>query len=117
MTKKATRSYEDDLQNRLKDDDFVVNYLCECLAQDREESGKTFLLALMDVVKSRGITKTANEADLGRDVIYKALAEDGNPSYETLIKILKALGIRFEVAKDAKEVQRPESHRRRSANL
>ena len=54
--------------------------------------------ALSHVAKARGITDLAQAIGLSRSGLYKALSEDGNPSFETVTALLKALGVRLSVS-------------------
>ena len=53
--------------------------------------------ALGDSAKARGMTCVARQAGLGRESLYKALTEQGNPSWQTITKVLGALGLRLAV--------------------
>lgn len=48
--------------------------------------------AIGDVVKARGMTKVAREAGVGRQSLYKSLSREGNPSFQTISKVIAALG-------------------------
>jgi probable addiction module antidote protein len=52
---------------------------------------------LADVARSRGMAKTARAAGISREGLYKAVSPDGNPSYATVAKIVRALGMRLTV--------------------
>jgi probable addiction module antidote protein len=51
--------------------------------------------ALGDVARARGMTKLATRTGLTRMGLYKALSKDGNPSFDTVLKVLHALGLRL----------------------
>jgi probable addiction module antidote protein len=57
--------------------------------------------ALGDVARSRGMSEVARKAGLGRQALYSALSEDGNPTLETLTAVLGALGLQLTVQKRA----------------
>ena len=57
--------------------------------------------ALGDVARSKGMTEVANKAGLGRQALYSALSENGNPTLETLTAVLSALGLELTVQKRA----------------
>ncbi|SER71261.1 addiction module antidote protein [Corynebacterium cystitidis] len=57
--------------------------------------------ALGDVAKARGMTAIAREAGVGRESLYKSLSENGNPSWQTVTKVLAALGLKVEVKANA----------------
>lgn len=53
--------------------------------------------ALGDVARSKGMTEIARKTGLGRQALYNALSENGNPTLETLIAVLDALGLELSV--------------------
>ena len=57
--------------------------------------------ALGDVARSKGMSEIAREANLGRQALYNALSENGNPTLETLVGVLNALGLQLTVQKRA----------------
>jgi len=57
--------------------------------------------ALGDVARARGMAQTARDAGITREGLYKALSEDGNPSFATILKVLSALGLRLHVEPSA----------------
>lgn len=57
--------------------------------------------ALGDVARSKGMSDFARKAGLGRQALYTALSEDGNPTLETLTSVLDALGLELTVQKRA----------------
>ncbi len=52
--------------------------------------------AIGDVARARGMTALAEETGLSRESLYRALSEDGNPGLSTVIKVLRAFGVRLE---------------------
>ncbi len=61
------------------------------------EDGDPALIAaaLGDAARAKGMTKVADEAGLGRESLYKALSPEGNPEFATVLKVMRALGIRL----------------------
>lgn len=57
--------------------------------------------ALGDVARSKGMSEVAKNSGLGRQALYKALSEDGNPTLETLVAVLGALGLSLTVQRAA----------------
>lgn len=57
--------------------------------------------ALGDVARSKGMSDIARKAKVGRQALYNALSENGNPTLETLTSVLKALGLQLTVQKRA----------------
>jgi probable addiction module antidote protein len=63
------------------------------------EEGDPALLtaALGDVARARGMTEIARKAGMSRESLYRALSSDGNPELATVMKVMKALGLRMSV--------------------
>ena len=57
--------------------------------------------ALGDVARSQGMTEIAKKSGLGRQALYNALSDSGNPTLETLVAVLGALGLELTVQKRA----------------
>jgi probable addiction module antidote protein len=53
--------------------------------------------AIGDVARSKGMSEIAREAGLGRQALYNALSENGNPTLQTLMAVLSALGLELSV--------------------
>lgn len=64
------------------------------------EDGDSALIAaaLGDIARSKGMAKVARKAGLGRESLYKALSEHGNPKLDSLLKIVNALGYKLKTA-------------------
>jgi probable addiction module antidote protein len=54
-------------------------------------------VALGDIAKARGMSQVARDAGITREGLYKALGEQGNPSFSTIMKVVEALGLRLAV--------------------
>ena len=54
--------------------------------------------ALGVLARAKGMTEVAEISGLGRQSLYKALAADGSPKFETVLKVLRALGLRLSTA-------------------
>lgn len=51
--------------------------------------------ALGDIARAKGMTEVARDAGLGRESLYKALSSDGNPELASILKVVRALGLRL----------------------
>lgn len=51
--------------------------------------------ALGDIARAKGMSQVARDAGLSRESLYKALGENGNPSFATILKVARALGVRL----------------------
>ena len=94
--KKKTESYEEGLSARLKDANYAAEYLNALLEQD---DNNAFLLGVRDVAKANNFSEVAQKSKLGRESLYKALSDKGNPAYFTLQSVLKAVGIKVSFSK------------------
>ena len=79
----------------LKTNKDVANYLEAVF-----ENGDPALLtaALGDVARAKGMARIAKATGLGRESLYKALSPEGNPEFATVLKVMRALGLKFKVA-------------------
>jgi len=91
------RQYHDDLIERLKDVEYAIGYLN--IALDEEEKD-VFLLALRNVAEAWGMTNLSRLSSIHRVSLYKMLSKQGNPSIESLIKLLQGMGLRIAIAKE-----------------
>jgi len=80
--------------DHLKSREDVVAYLEACMAEGDDDSA-FIAAALGDIARSYGMVKLARETGLTREGLYKALSADGNPSFGTALKVLKALGVKL----------------------
>ncbi|MCM5571055.1 putative addiction module antidote protein [Burkholderiaceae bacterium FT117] len=53
--------------------------------------------ALGDVARAKGMTEVARDAGLSRESLYRALSENGNPGFSTVLRVVRALGLRLRV--------------------
>jgi probable addiction module antidote protein len=58
---------------------------------------------LGDIARAKGMTQVAKETGLSRESLYRALSADGNPSFATVLKVTKALGLRLHACAAAVE--------------
>ena len=96
---RRAQDYEETLLERLRDREYAVEYLNAVLAEDAEDPTGDFLAALRLVAKAQGLTITqlAQDAELGRQALYRSLSKQGNPELETLTRVLRELGLRLAV--------------------
>jgi probable addiction module antidote protein len=59
--------------------------------------------AIGDVARAHGMTQLAEETGLTREALYRALSDQGNPEFATVLKVLGALGIRLAPVRDGAE--------------
>jgi probable addiction module antidote protein/putative addiction module killer protein len=81
-----------DAAKYLNDDEAIAEYMTAVL---ETEDPDLLLLALGDVARAKGMAQVARDAGLGRESLYKALAPGAKPRFETVMRVAKALGVRF----------------------
>jgi probable addiction module antidote protein len=82
----------------LETEDDILYYL-EAAMEGNDP--KHIASALGDVARSKGMSEIARKAGVGRQALYNALSENGNPTLETLVGVLSALGLQLTVQKRA----------------
>ncbi|CAM3768262.1 addiction module antidote protein [Kerstersia gyiorum] len=90
----AIKTVPFDAAEYLDNEEAIAAYLSAAL---EENEPALFLAALADVAKARGMTKMAQDAGLGRESLYKALAPGAKPRYDTVLKLARAAGVRLTV--------------------
>lgn len=79
-----------DAADYLDNDTVIAEYLNAAL---EDENPDVFLHAIADVAKAKGMTQLAKDTGLGRESLYKALAPGAKPRYDTILKLVRALGV------------------------
>lgn len=79
-----------DAADYLDNDEVIAEYLNAALEDTNPD---VFLAAVSDVAKARGMSRLAKDSGLGRESLYKALSPGAKPRYDTVIKLLRALGV------------------------
>jgi probable addiction module antidote protein len=70
--------------------------IAEYLSAVMEKNDLDLLLAAVgDVAKARGMAKIARDSGLGRESLYKAFAPGAKPRFDTVMKVLQALGLKL----------------------
>lgn len=78
----------------LKDDADMALYLEACLDEDPGD-GSLIRAALGDIARARGMSQVSRDTGLSREGLYQALSERGNPEFATIMRVMRALGIRL----------------------
>ena len=90
----AERFTRFDAAEFLKTPEEMAAYLDACFDEDAGD-GVLIRAALNDIARAKGMTQIARDAGLGRESLYKALSCSGNPEFATIMKVMKALGLRL----------------------
>ena len=70
----------------------VAEYITAALEYPNPD---VFLTAVRDVARARRMAQLAKDAGLGRESLYKALTPGAKPRYDTMLKLLHALGVKL----------------------
>jgi len=82
------------MAEQLRDEQDIAAYLTLVL---QEGDPGELAHALGVIARARGMTQIAAEAGMGREALYKALRADASPRFETILKVMHALGLRLSV--------------------
>ena len=86
-----------DSAEHLKTDEDMALYLEACLEEAGDDAA-FIAKALGTIARAKGMSQLARETGLGRESLYKALSGEGNPSFATIHKVMRALGIKLHAA-------------------
>jgi probable addiction module antidote protein len=92
VTRTKTVAY--DVAEQLRTPEEMAAYLDAWLAEAPDDSAG-IARALGQIARTKGMSQVARDAGLSRESLYKALSEDGNPSFATVLKVARALGVRL----------------------
>ena len=94
MKKAKVKTIPWDATEALKTDEDMAAYL-ETAIEDGDPS--VISAAVGDLARAKGMSQIARETGLGRESLYKALSPGGNPEFATILKVVRALGLKFHV--------------------
>jgi probable addiction module antidote protein len=93
MSKSKTKLF--DPADYLDDSESIATYLSDAL----ESEDPAFVADALGVVaRARGMSAVAREAGVSRESLYRALSADGNPEFATVLRVVRALGLRLSAA-------------------
>jgi probable addiction module antidote protein len=92
MAKTKTSKY--DVAEHLRTPEEMAAYLEACL---EEANGDAAFIAkaLGDIARAKGMSQVAREAGLSRESLYKALSGERTPGFDTILKVIGALGLKL----------------------
>lgn len=90
----GTKTVPYDVAEQLRTPAEMAAYLDAWLA-DAPEDAAGIARALGDIARAKGMSQVARDAGLSRESLYKALSERGNPSFATVLKVARALGVKL----------------------
>src|SRR5271170_6325602 len=89
-----TKTVAYDVAEQLRTPKEMAAYL-DAWFEEAPDDAAGIARALGDIARARGMTQVARDAGLSRESLYKALSESGNPSFATILKVARALGVRL----------------------
>lgn len=92
MAKTKTTRY--DVAEHLRTPKEMAAYLEACLAEPGADAA-FIAKAIGDIARAKGMSEVAREARMSRESLYKALSGDRSPDFDTIIKVLGALGLKL----------------------
>lgn len=84
-----------DIADYLDNKEMIAEYLNTVLAEGDESD---IIAAIGYVAKAIGMTKIAQETGMSRPSLYKALSEGAKPQFETIMKVLRAVGGQVQIS-------------------
>jgi len=94
MARKKETFSRYDTADYLKSEADMVTYLQACM-EEAGDDPEFIAVALGNIARARGMMQLAKATGMTREGLYKALAKGGNPSFGTVLKVMKALGLKL----------------------
>lgn len=92
MAKTKTTRY--DVSEHLRTPKEMAAYLEACL-EEADGDAAFIAKALGDIARARGMAQVARDAGLSRESLYKALSGERSPGFDTILKVVSALGLKL----------------------
>jgi len=92
MTKTTTTRY--DVAEHLRTPEDMAAYLEACLEEAKGDAA-FIAKALGDIARAKGMSQVARDAGLSRESLYKALSGERTPGFDTILKVIGALGLKL----------------------
>ena len=83
-----------DVAETLRTPDEMAAYLEACI-EEADGDAAFIAKALGDIARAQGMTQIARQTGLSRESLYKALSGDRSPSFDTVLKVIAALGLKL----------------------
>ena len=92
MSEPVTTSY--DVADHLRTPEEMAAYLEACL-EEAQGDAAFIAKALGHIARAQGMTQVARDAGLSRESLYKALSGERSPDFDTILRVITALGLRL----------------------
>ena len=89
-----TKTTPYDVAEHLRTRDEMAAYL-DAWLEEAPDDAAGIAGALGNIARAKGMTQVARDAGLSRESLYRALSADGNPSFATVLKVARALGVKL----------------------
>ena len=86
-----------DVAEHLETKEDVRLYLEACFEEDPGD-GSLIRAALNDIARAQNMAQLSRDASISREGLYKALSQEGNPSFATVLRVIRALGMQLRVS-------------------
>ena len=96
-TNKPTKTSPYDVAEHLRTPEEMAAYL-DAWLDEAPDDAAGIANALGNIARAKGMTQVAKDAGLSRESLYRALSAEGNPSFATILKVAKALGVKLHAA-------------------
>ena len=83
-----------DVAEHLRTPEEMAAYL-DAWLEEAPDDAAGIAKALGDIARAKGMSQVAKDAGLSRESLYRALSADGNPSFATVLKVARALGVKL----------------------
>jgi probable addiction module antidote protein len=107
-----------DVAEHLRTPAEMAAYLEACFDEAEANGDAAFIAkALGDIARAKGMAQVARDAGLSRESLYKALSGDRSPSFDTILRVIGALGLKLKAKAPQSRVPRSSgrSTKRRAA--
>jgi len=92
-----TQTIAYDVAEQLRTPEEMAAYL-DAWFEEAPDDASGIARALGDIARAKGMSQVVKDAGLSRESLYRALSADGNPSFATVLKVARALGVRLHAA-------------------
>jgi probable addiction module antidote protein len=89
-----TRTTPYDVAEHLRTPEEMAAYL-DAWLEEAPDDASGIAKALGDIARAKGMSQVAKDAGLSRESLYRALSAEGNPSFATVLKVARALGVKL----------------------
>lgn len=91
---KKTTTTRFDVAEHLRTPEEMAAYLEACF-EEAGDDAEFIAKALGDIARAKGMTQIARDTGLSRESLYKALSGERTPGFDTILKVIQALGLKL----------------------